>query len=174
MILWEIFNAMDKLCVGIDSGARVVYNIFQGKQRYKEGNIMSYLLAEERMAVCDKHPEKQQLFYLEKMLLEAGFPYYFNFWEDLRPTPLNHDGGDPEKDIDWETYDFVIEIERPAGAEFPLIKVCFSEESKDLLDLLDMTKVAELPDVTEADGELFSAITAEQAMEIIEKFFETL
>lgn len=80
-------------------------------------------MIESRLEVCADHPKQQNIFFLEKMLLEAGFPYYFNFWDDLRPTPYNQEGGDPEKDIDWDNYHFIIELEHGAGMPFPLMSI---------------------------------------------------
>ena len=160
MILWEIFRAVD-LCAGIDSGAEFVYNILQGKQQYKEGIIMSEL-AESRMEVCRNHPERQQIFHLEKMLIEAGYPYYFNFWEDLRPTPFNQDGGDPEKDIDWNAYNFLIEVGRGAGDDYAAIAVTFSRDNKTLLEVVEKNRTR------------YDNYTSEQAMELIEGYFQRL
>jgi hypothetical protein len=169
MILWEIFKAMN---TGLVSGRETIYNIFQGKQYYKEGVIMK-TMAEERMEVCSGHPERQQIFHLEKMLLEAGYPYYFNFWEELRPTPFRQEGGDPEKDIDWEHYNFLIEVGRQAGYGYSQISVCFDKSGDGtLLELLDMRPAEGKKNPTAEDGELHSGLTSEQAMEIIEKFFE--
>lgn len=160
MILWEIFRAVD-LCAGIDSGAEFVYNILQGKQQYKEGIIMSEL-AEARMEVCHNHPERQQIFHLEKMLIEAGYPYYFNFWEDLRPTPFNQDGGDPEKDIDWDAYNFLIEVGSGAGDDYAAIAVTFSRDNKTLLEVVEENRTR------------YDNYTSEQAMELIEGYFQRL
>lgn len=161
MILWEIFRATD-FYAGIDSGVEIVYNIFQEKQHYKEGIIMSEL-AEARMDVCQNHPERQQLFQLEKMLIEAGYPYYFNFWEDLRPTPFNQNGGDPEKDIDWNAYNFLIEIGRGAGDDYAAILVKFSRDNPKLLEVFNSRS-----------QERYDNFTSEQAMELIEKYFQSL
>jgi hypothetical protein len=169
MILWKIFEAVS---TGLASDKENIYNIFQGKQQYKEGDIMK-TMAEERMEACAGHPEKQQIFYLEKMLLEAGYPYFFNFWEELRPTPFQEEG-DPEKDIDWEHYNFLIEIGRPAGYGYSQISVCFDQSGDGtLLELLDMRPAEGKKKPTAEDGELYSGLTAEQAMEIIENFFKT-
>lgn len=120
-------------------------------------------IVEERMYVCRNHPKQQQIFHLEKMLIEAGYPYFFNFWEDLRPV-----FGEPEKDpegIDWNSYKFLIEVGRPAGYGLSEISVCFNQEGdRTLLELLDMRPAA--------GGELYRDLTSEGAMEIIEKFFK--
>ena len=130
-------------------------------------------LAEERMNVCRNHLERQEIFYLEKMLIEAGYPYFFNFWEDLKPTPFNQDGGDPEKDIDWNTYNFLIEVGRPAGYGLSAISVSFNTKGDNkLLELLDMRNAMDKENPTAEDGELLCGLKAEEAMEIIEKYFE--
>ena len=36
----------------------------------------------DNMTICEKHREYQHIFYLEKMLKEAGYPYFFNFNRD--------------------------------------------------------------------------------------------
>lgn len=129
-------------------------------------------LGEERFEVCRNHPEKEAIFYLEKMLIEAGYPYYFNFWEDLRGR-----FGEPDKDpesIDWNEYNFLIEIGRPAGCGVSEISVCFNTKGdKKLLELLDMRKVIDDIYANAEDGELYCGLLAEQAMEIIEKYFLT-
>lgn len=39
MILWEIYNALDNIHAGLDSGTECVYNIFKReKQHHKEDN----------------------------------------------------------------------------------------------------------------------------------------
>ena len=127
----------------------------------------------ERMEACKNHPEKSEIFWLEQMLIEAGYPYFFNFWEDLRPTSFEQDGGNPEKDIDWNTYKFLIEVGEPAGHGLSQISVCLNTEGDSkLLELLDMRPAEGKENVTATDGELHSGITAEEAMEIIKKFFE--
>lgn len=172
MILWEIFRAVTAAHAGIDSGMKTVYNILQEKQRYKEGIIMQEMI-EARMEACKNHPERQQIFYLEKMLLEADYPYFFNFWEELRPTPFNHDGGDPEKDIDWDKFNFHIEIGQPAGYGLSELSICFNTKGDpELLELLDMRKAIHKENPTAMDGELYQGLTAEQAMEFIERYFK--
>lgn len=125
-------------------------------------------MIESRVAVCATHPKQRNIFFLEKMLLEAGYPYFFNFWEELRPTPFDHDGGDPEKDIDWEAYHFCIELERPAFAPYPLMSV--EMDADGLLLITDMRPAAEskIPPVVSYRG-----LSPEQAMEIIKDFFKT-
>jgi hypothetical protein len=167
MILWEIFKAVS---TGLASDKENIYNIFQEKQQYKEGDIMK-TMAVDRMEACSDHPEKQQIFYLEKMLIEAGFPYYFNFFEDYNPSIFQE--GDPYPVVvDWEHYDFLIEVGRLAGYEFSTISVSFDRSGDGtLLELLDMRPAEEKENPTREDGELYSGLTAEQCMEIIENFF---
>ena len=119
----------------------------------------------ERMEVCQNHPERSEIFWLEQMLIKAGHPYFFNFWEYLKPTPFNQDGGDPEKDIDWDTYDFVIEMERMNGNDLTTIDIRFTPNGE-LLQIMEPLPAA-------GDVKLYSGLTAEAAMEIIEEFFKT-
>lgn len=127
------------------------------------------------MELCERHPEKEQIFYLAKMLQEAGYPFYFNFLEDLRPTPMDHDGRDPEADIDWDSYKFLIEVGHLAGDELAQLSICFNSEGDDeLLELLDMRPADGKPDAKAEDGELTRDLTAEAIMEIIEKFFDAM
>lgn len=129
-------------------------------------------LAEERMEVCRNHTEKQELFLLEKMLIETEYPYYFNFWEDLRPV-FGEPEGDPES-IDWNTYNFLIEVGRPAGYGYSQISVCFNTKGDPkLLELLDMRPAEGKQNPTADDGTLHCGLTAKEAMEIIENFFKT-
>lgn len=129
--------------------------------------------AEKKMEACSLHPEKQQIFYLEKMLDEAGFPYYFNFREDLRPI-VGKDEGDPES-IDWDSYNFLIEVGRLAGYDLAQISITFSTGGDNtLLELLDMRAAGDKEDATAEDGELSVNLTAEDCMKIIEKFFDAL
>ena len=172
MLLWEITKAIDTHCAGLVSGMDCVYNIFKGKQHYKEGIIMETLAA-KRFEVCRNHPEKEAIFYLEKLLIEAGYPYHFNFWDELKGR-----FGEPDKDpesINWNEYPFLIEIGRPATCGISEISVCFNTQEGDpkLLELLDMRMVIDNLDASAEDGELHCDLTAEAAMEIIEKYFKT-
>lgn len=129
-------------------------------------------LAEKRFEVCRNHPEREAIFYLEKMLIEAGYPYYFNFWEDLRGR-----FGEPDKDpesIDWDNFNFVIEIGSPVAWGISEISVCFNTKGDPkLLELLDMRVAAGKENPTTEDGALYCGLSAEAAMEIIEKYFLT-
>lgn len=132
-------------------------------------------MIESRLEVCAGHPKQQNIFFLEKMLLEAGFPYYFNFWEDLRPTPFNQEDGEPENDIDWDNYHFIIELEYGAGMPYPLMSI--ELDSEGLLVLMDAREAAEAKTAPENLNDVavfYEGLTPEQAMEIIEKFFDSL
>ena len=99
-----------------------------------------------------------------------NFPYYFNIWEDLRPTPFN-DELDPETAIDWDKYNFLIEIGDRVGRGLSMISVCFNHQGDNtLLELLDMRlAAADKDDLTAEDGILYVDLTAEKAMEIIQE-----
>lgn len=130
--------------------------------------------AEIRMNACKNHPKKQQIFYLEKLLGEAGYPYFFNFWEDLRPVFGGDKGEDPES-IDWDSYNFLIELGQPVGFGLAQISVCFNQTGdQKLLELLDMRMAENKENPTAKDGELHTDMTAEGCMEIIKKFFDAM
>ena len=132
-------------------------------------------MIESRLEVCAGHPNQQNIFFLEKMLMEAGFPYYFNFWEDLRPTPFNQEDREPENDIDWDNYHFIIELEHGAGMLYPLMSI--ELDSEGLLVLMDAREAAEAKTAAENLNDVavfYEGLTPEQAMEIIEKFFDSL
>ena len=130
-------------------------------------------ISDERYAVCRNHPEKEQIFYLEKLIGDAGYPYFFNFWEDLRPV-FGEPEGDPEKDINWDTYKFLIQVGQPAGYGLSQISVSFNAQGDPkLLELLDMRPAEGKKNPTAEDGELHFGLTAEQVMKIIEEFFKT-
>lgn len=124
-------------------------------------------------AICKKHPERREIFKLAELIDNAGRPYFFNFFEDLRPTPFDHDGGDSETDIDWSRYKFLIEVGNPVGYGLAQMSVCFNQKGdKTLLELLDMRRAEKLEKPTAMDGDLTRDLTAEAAMKLIEKFFE--
>ncbi len=130
-------------------------------------------MIECRMEACRDHPEKQQIFYLEKMLLEAGYPYFFNFWEDMRSV-FGGEDGDPES-IDWDSYHFLIEVGQLAGFALAQISVCFNREgNRELLELLYMRAAGDKENPSVEDGELHVDMTAEDCMEIIERFFDAM
>lgn len=62
----------------------------------------------DNMRLCEEHRKYQQIFYLEKMLKEAGYPYHFNFNDDY-------------PDIIWDEYGFCIEIGHKAGYRKPMM-----------------------------------------------------
>lgn len=155
-------------CAGIDTGRNRTYN---NHSTVKEAIAMDFNL----MEFTDKHPEREQIFCLAQMLSEAGYPFYFNFLDDLSPSPFNQDGGDPETDIDWDRYHFLIEIGNQAGRGLSDISVCFNEYGDDsLLELLDMRPAAGMKDPRAENGQLTCDLTAEQCMEIIEGYFENV
>lgn len=127
----------------------------------------------ERMEACRNHPEKAEIFWLEQMLIEAGYPYYFNIWEDLRPVFGGEPDGDPES-IDWNLYGFRIELGQPAGYGYSELSVCLDRDGSGLLEIRDLRTEDGEPreSIGPEDGKLFRGLTAEQAMEMIEKFFE--
>lgn len=116
-------------------------------------DIKEYIQA--RLGACRNHPEKREIFLLEKLLIEAGYPYFFNLWEDLRPTPFDQEEKDPETAIDWERYNFTILMEDFTDWPRPIIAVYFSVDKK-LLTVEDVEK-----------GIKYDNYTAEQAMEYI-------
>ena len=131
-------------------------------------------MAELKMESCKNHPEKQQIFYLEKMLDEAGYPYFFNFREDMQPAFGGEADGDPES-IEWDSYNFLIEVGQLAGYDLAQLSICFNRNGDGrLLELLDMRPAENRKNPTAKDGELYTSMTAEECMEIIEKFFESL
>lgn len=164
MILYQIFKAIEAKAAGIDSVPPELYNIIKPHKEVKAMELMSY---------TENHPEQEQIFYLAKMITEAGYPFYFNFLDDLRPTPFNQDGGNPEADIIWDEYKFLIEVGRPAGAALSEISITFNQEGdKTLLELLDMRNA---PEGAAAEaGELTRDMKAEECMEIIERYFESI
>lgn len=121
--------------------------------------------SDQRYAVCLNHPKQQEIFKLEKLLIEAGRPYYFNFWEDMQPAFGGEPDPDPES-IDWETYHFKIDVDQHTeNGPVPCFSVQFSTgEDHTLLDLWNLH-----PDAAE---DLLKDLKAEQVVEIIENFFK--
>ena len=122
-------------------------------------------LSEQRYAAALKHPKQLEIFKLEKLLIAAGRPYYFNFWEDMQPAF----GGDPEPDcdsIDWDLYNFQIDVDQHTKAgPVPCFSVQLSTgEDHTLLDLWNLH-----PD---AEHDLLKGLKAEQVVEMIENFFK--
>lgn len=140
---------------GLDFSAGKEYNNFR-ENNNEEDNTMRDI-----MCLCEKHPEKAQIFSLVKMLTEAGYSFHFNFLEDLKPTPFGQEGN-PETDIDWEKYHFLVEVGEPVEPGLSEISVCFNQEGdKKLLELLDMRTVK--------TGAIHRDLIAEESMEIIER-----
>lgn len=126
-----------------------------------------------KMDTCKDYPERQQLFYLEKMLDEAGYPYFFNFREDLRQSPACEE--EAIKNINWATYHFSIEVGQLAGYDLAQLHICFNHEGdRGLLELLDMRAAGDKENPTARDGELYTDMTAEDCMEIIDRFFDAM
>lgn len=126
-----------------------------------------------KMDTCKDHPERQQLFYLEKMLDEAGYPYFFNFREDMQLSSACEENA--LESIDWDTYPFSIEVGQLAGYELVQISICFNHEGdRKLLELLDMRAAGDKENPTAEDGELYTDMTAEDCMEIIDRFFDAM
>lgn len=107
--------------------------------------------------VKDKHPEKQLIFKLARALDEELLPYYFNFDDEVKPTPFNLEGNNPES-IDWANYPFRIEI---ILRDRKSLSVIFNHgERKDLLELCDLNT-----------DELFTDMTVESIIDIAKKYF---
>lgn len=118
------------------------------------------------------HPEREEIFKLEELLINEDMPMFFNLREDLRPTPFGEMSAD---DINWEEYNFLIEVGRLAGYNLAELSITFSTgKDKTKLEVLDMRGAKDNPEAKAEDGELTVDLTAEEAMEIIEKFFETV
>lgn len=120
-------------------------------------------LIEARLKVAEKHPEKLEMFKLEALLMEAGYPYVFNFWEDIRPV-FGGEEEDPER-INWDTYPFWMEI-RNGGYEagVKMMEVCFSKDEPELLVVDEI--------IPGGRGATYLSLTAETAIEVIKKYFE--
>lgn len=117
-------------------------------------------LIEARLKVAEKHPEKLEMFKLEAELIKTGLPYFFNFWEDIRPV-FGGEEEDPER-INWDTYPFWMEIEDPETGK--KIEVCFSKDEPELLVVDEI--------VPGGRGATYLSLTAENAIEVIKKYFE--
>lgn len=129
-----------------------------------------------RFQACKNHPEKEEIFKLESLLLKAGIPYYFNVWEDLRPTPFDVYEPDrtPEDIIDWDEYNFLIELGDRVGKGLTMMSVSFNRHGdRTLLELLDMRFAEDdKEELTAEDGILYVDLKAEKALEIIQEFFK--
>jgi hypothetical protein len=107
----------------------------------------------DNMTICEKHREYQHIFYLEKMLKEAGYPYFFNFNRDY-------------PDIIWGKYEMQIDIEQRAGFKKPMLEI-FCDGG--LLKLCDYRE-NQTPET--AQGKFCDGLTSEDCMQIIEKIFK--
>lgn len=102
-----------------------------------------------------------EIFKLAQLMKEAGFNYYFNYDDDSK-------AGDEVFD---EEYEYMIETQTGEliGSRTPITVF----QRNDGLELLDMRPARGKEFPADGDGELHSGLTAEEAMDIIEKFFET-
>lgn len=125
----------------------------------------------DRIKVCEKHPERKAIFELEQLLSEAGVPYFFNFWEDLRPTPFNPEL-DPES-INWDNYGFLLTVGEPVNFDLAAISVTFNTDGDSkTLELLDMTEAAKRSETPCAhEGTLYRGLDARSAAEIIKHVY---
>lgn len=129
-------------------------------------------LIKARFQACKNHPEKEEIFKLESLLLKAGIPYYFNVWDDLRPTPFNAEQ-EPDEIIDWDKYNFLIELGDRVGRGLSMMSVSFNHQGDStLLELLDMRFAEDKEELTAADGILYVDLKSEKALEIIQEFFK--
>lgn len=106
----------------------------------------------DNMRLCEEHRRYHQIFYLEKMLKEAGYPYYFNFNADY-------------PDIIWDEYNFRIEIGHKAGYRKPMLEI-FCDDN--MLKLY-VYRNNQTPESEEA--EFFDSLMAEDCMLMIEELF---
>ena len=120
-------------------------------------------LIEARLKVAEKHPERIEIFKLEALLIEAEIPYFFNFWEDIRPV-FGGEEADPES-INWDTYPFWMEIEDPATKK--LIEVCLNKERDPEQATLSVNEI-----VPGGIGASYIGLSASGAIEVIKKYFE--
>lgn len=107
--------------------------------------------------VKSNHPEKKEIFELARMLDKECVPYYFNFDREVKPTPFNLDGMDPETAIKWDSYPFQIMCECP---DLNDISVMFSRDDEQLLELFNLTT-----------NEVAKSISAEAALQIIKTHY---
>lgn len=150
------------IVAGLDFDPDKEYNNFRENNNEEDSTMRDI------MCLCEKHPEKEQIFSLVKMLTEAGHPFHFNFYEDLKPTPFGQEG-DPEKDIDWEQYQFLIQIGEPVEPGLSEISVCFNRDPEFDMKLLELAYARKDP---KDEVVLYYGLTAEEAMEYIEHFFK--
>lgn len=101
----------------------------------------------------------QEIWRLAQYLTEDGYDFWFNAQDD-------HD------EVVDEDYEYVLETQTGEliGTRSP-ITVSF-RRGMDGLQLLDMRPARGKEDPADEDGVLHTNLTAEQALEIIEEFFE--
>jgi len=131
----------------------------------EETKIMAEVRAE--------HPETEEIFKLEELLDNAGYPYFFNLREELRPTPF---GALTARDIDWANFPFRIDVHGKYRQEdfmngFAPMSVTFSSGSDHkLLEVLDMHDATVQDNA--AYGKLTDDLTAAECFEILKQIFE--
>lgn len=108
--------------------------------------------------VLKNHPDKKIIFELATRL-EGTFPYWFNYLDDIKPTPFNHDGEDLENLIKWETYPFQIIIDCLNKQQLSVMMCRNGNHS--LLEIENLMT-----------NELFVDLDAEQAVNIIRNYFD--
>lgn len=124
-----------------------------------------------RIEVCEKHLEKRAIFELEQILIENDVPYFFNFWDDLRPTPFGRES-DPES-IDWDTYIFRIEIGEPVADGIANLSVVFNKDGdKTLLELAVAHPEEGQQDAREPRCDVFKNLDAQMAGEMIKQLYQ--
>ena len=118
--------------------------------------------SEEILTVCREHPEAQEIFKLAQLMNDAGFNFWFNVQDDCKSG----------ENIFDDEYEYTIETQTGEliGGRAPI--TVFLRSGKEGLELLDMCPALNKVNPSDEDGVLYSGLLAEQAMEIIEKFFK--
>lgn len=117
-----------------------------------------------------EHPAQAVIFELEEKLLAAERRHFFNFRDDTRPV---FGGMDPDYSIiDFDHYNFLIEIDRRFPDEIAPGSVCLDAEHQGFLELLDMRAALARGSEKAEDGILYVRLTADRCMELIKKFFD--
>lgn len=106
------------------------------------------------------HPEATEIFKLEQILEDGGFGFWFSFDDDIQSG----------EEIFDDEYVYIIEIQTGEliGSRAPITVF----QRSDGLEVLDMQPARGKEFPADCDGELHCGLLAEQAMEIIEKFFK--
>ncbi|MFR7629573.1 MAG: hypothetical protein ACLUZ6_02470 [Lachnospira eligens] len=107
----------------------------------------------DNMTICEKHREYQHIFYLEKMLKEAGYPYFLILTVIIRI-------------LSGVNMKMQIDIEQRAGFKKPMLEI-FCDGG--LLKLCDYRE-NQTPET--AQGKFCDGLTSEDCMQIIEKIFK--